>query len=373
MRLGHRDGTDRSAQQAVAGRARTGALGFYTTGQLFLEEYYTLAVLARAGIGTNHLDGNTRLCTATAGEALKETFGCDGQPGSYSDLDVADTVAMFGHNVAETQTVLWTRLLDRLVGSPPPRLVVVDPRLTPVARRATVHLAPRLGTNLALPNALLHEIIDNGWVDQAYVDAHTIGFAELEQLVAEDTPAVAAGITGVPARDIEQAAELLGTAQRLVSTVLQGVYQSNQATATAMQVNTAPLARNARQAGLRRAADERPTHRAWPACVPDLPSPLLLEPLLPLLPESMGSWSRHRGGTRSSCRRSRAAARSAGGGKNSPVQHRSDQGCDPRWTRPTRRPGHRRLRRSRERLVIPADDPLRDGADDNLVPSCRSA
>lgn len=54
-----------------------GSIGFYTTGQFFLEEYYTLAVLARAGIGTNHLDGNTRMCTATAGEALKESFGLE--------------------------------------------------------------------------------------------------------------------------------------------------------------------------------------------------------------------------------------------------------------------------------------------------------
>ncbi len=60
------------------------ALGFYTTGQLFAEEYYTLSVIAHAGLGTNHLDGNTRLCTATAATALKESFGCDGQPGSPS-------------------------------------------------------------------------------------------------------------------------------------------------------------------------------------------------------------------------------------------------------------------------------------------------
>lgn len=86
-----------------------GSLGFYTSGQLFLEEYYTLAVLARAGIGTNHLDGNTRLCTATAAEALKESFGCDGQPGSYTDVDHADTIALFGHDMAETQPVLWMR------------------------------------------------------------------------------------------------------------------------------------------------------------------------------------------------------------------------------------------------------------------------
>ncbi|GAB3037967.1 hypothetical protein MBOU_05350 [Mycobacterium bourgelatii] len=93
-----------------------GSIGFYTSGQLFLEEYYTQAVIAHGAIGTNHVDGNTRLCTATAAEALKESFGCDGQPGSYTDVDHADVIGLFGHNVAETQTVLWARMLDRLAG-----------------------------------------------------------------------------------------------------------------------------------------------------------------------------------------------------------------------------------------------------------------
>ncbi len=116
------------------------AFGFYTSGQLFLEDYYTLGVIGKAGIGTPHMDGNTRLCTATAAEALKETFGTDGQPGSYADVDHADTIALFGHNVSETQAVLWMRMLDRLEGSNPPKLVVVDPRPTPAAQRADVHL-----------------------------------------------------------------------------------------------------------------------------------------------------------------------------------------------------------------------------------------
>ncbi|MDQ0774762.1 anaerobic selenocysteine-containing dehydrogenase [Streptomyces aurantiacus] len=136
-------------------------------------------MLARAGIGTNHLDGNTRLCTSTAAEALKESFGCDGRPGSYDDIDHADVIALFGHNLAETQPVQWMRVLDRLDGTDPPRLVWVDPRPTQVARRATVHLAPRLGTNVALLNALLHEIVRTGRVDHAYVEAHTVGFEEL--------------------------------------------------------------------------------------------------------------------------------------------------------------------------------------------------
>ncbi|WP_031087260.1 molybdopterin oxidoreductase family protein [Streptomyces sp. NRRL WC-3549] len=220
-----------------------GSLAFYTSGQLFLEEYYTLAVLARAGIGTNHLDGNTRLCTSTAAEALKESFGCDGQPGSYEDIDHADVIALFGHNLAETQPVQWMRILDRLEGAEPPRLLCVDPRPTRVARSAAVHLAPRLGTNVALLNALLHEVIRTDRVDHAYVEAHTVGYEELAARVAECTPAWAAGICDVPAARIGEAAELLGGADRLLSTVLQGVYQSHQATAAAVQVNNLHLIR----------------------------------------------------------------------------------------------------------------------------------
>ena len=157
------------------------SIGFYTSGQLFLEEYYTLALIARGGIGTPHLDGNTRLCTATAGEALKESFGCDGQPGSYTDVDHADVIALYGHNVAETQTVLWSRILDRLAGPRPPAILCVDPRPTPVARAPTVHLAPRPGTNVALMNGLLHELLANDWFDPAYVAAHTVGFEDLQR------------------------------------------------------------------------------------------------------------------------------------------------------------------------------------------------
>ena len=162
-------------------------MGFYNSGQLFLEDYYTLAVMVRGGIGTPHLDGNTRLCTATADAALKESFGSDGDPGSLSDIDICDTLFLVGHNVAETQTVLWARILDRLAGSDPPRLVVVDPRRTKVAQRATVHLPIKSGTNLALLNAIEHELIANGRIDVDFVNAHTVGFERLAQTVESYT------------------------------------------------------------------------------------------------------------------------------------------------------------------------------------------
>ncbi|MCY1158952.1 MAG: molybdopterin oxidoreductase, partial [Citricoccus sp.] len=219
------------------------ALGFYTTGQLFAEEYYTLGLIAHGGLGTNHVDGNTRLCTATAAAALKESFGCDGQPGSYTDIDHADVIALYGHNMAETQSVLWMRVLDRLAGPNPPKIICVDPRPTPVARHATVHLAPRPGTNVALMNGLLHEIIAHDWVDHDYVQAHTVGYEELAERVRDYTPEAVEEICGVPAGQLREAAAILGRSERLLSTVLQGFYQSNQATAASVQVNNVNLIR----------------------------------------------------------------------------------------------------------------------------------
>jgi anaerobic selenocysteine-containing dehydrogenase len=220
-----------------------GALAFYNSGQLCLEEYYTVAVIAEAGLGTNHVDGNTRLCTATASIALMESFGTDGAPGSFADFDTADTIFQIGHNMAETQTVLWSRVLDRRSGSEPPRLVVADPRRTATAAEADVHLAPRLGTNVALLNGLLHLIIDAGQIDRTFIAEHTVGFESLRDMVEKWPPDRVARVTGVPEGALRDAAALVGGAYRLVSTVLQGVYQSNQATAAAVQVNNLHLIR----------------------------------------------------------------------------------------------------------------------------------
>jgi ferredoxin-nitrate reductase len=220
-----------------------GRFGFYTTGQLFLEEYYTLAVIGKAGLGTPHMDGNTRLCTATAASALKASFGTDGQPGSYTDVDHCDALAVYGHNVAEVQTVLWMRMLDRLRGPDPPRLICVDPRRTPVAEEADVHLAPQNGTNVALMNGLQRELFEHGWIDEQYVEASTIGFDSLRQAVDPYTPECVAEICDVPAAQVREAARILGESERLLSTVLQGFYQSNQATAAACQVNNVHLLR----------------------------------------------------------------------------------------------------------------------------------
>ncbi|HEY3864538.1 MAG TPA: molybdopterin-dependent oxidoreductase [Solirubrobacteraceae bacterium] len=229
--------------QGLLERVGPAAFGFYTSGQLFLEEYYTLCLMARVGIGTNNVDGNTRMCTATADESLKQTFGCDGQPASYTDVDHCDTLLLVGHNVAETQAVLWMRMLDRLADPDPPRLIVVDPRCTAPAAAADVHLQVKPGRNVPLLNGILRELIVNDRIDREWIERHTVGFQELQKAVMTYELEHASDLSGVPAREIEAAARIIGEADALLTTALQGVYQSHQATAAAVQVNNINLVR----------------------------------------------------------------------------------------------------------------------------------
>jgi anaerobic selenocysteine-containing dehydrogenase len=221
--------------------------GFYTSGQLFLEEYYALAVVGKAGVGTPHMDGNTRLCTATSAAAFKESFGTDGQPGSYTDIEHCDAVFLYGHNMPETQTVLWARILDRTRADDPPRVVCVDPRRTAVAEEAErtggVHLAPHVGTNLALMNGLTRELFEHDWVDAEWVSAHTLGVDDLRATVDPYTPERVAQLCGVDADDVRRAARIFGESEGVLSTVLQGFYQSHQATASAVAVHNLHLLR----------------------------------------------------------------------------------------------------------------------------------
>ncbi|MDZ8053382.1 MAG: molybdopterin oxidoreductase family protein [Aulosira sp. ZfuVER01] len=229
--------------QEIRDKYTSGAIGFYTSGQLFIEEYYTLGVIGKAGLGTPHMDGNTRLCTATAAAALQESFGTDGQPGSYTNLDTTEAIFHVGHNIASQQTVLWMRILDRLAGPNPPKIIVIDPRETQTAKKADVHLQLKVGTNIPVMNGLLNLMIQAGNIDQAYINAHTVGFEKLQQTVSKWTPERVELVAGVAAKKLYEAAEILGATKTLVSTVLQGVYQSMQATAAACQVNNLHLIR----------------------------------------------------------------------------------------------------------------------------------
>jgi ferredoxin-nitrate reductase len=220
-------------------------LACYNSGQLTIEEFYALGKLWRGGLQSSNIDGNTRLCTATSATGLMANFGADGPVASYVDIDQAELLCLYGHNVAEAQTVLWERMLaakEKNGG----RIIVADPRKSPTVRQgADLHLQLRLGTNVALMNGLIHLIIKNGWVDRDFVNAHTVGFESMETVTRDYPPERVSEICGLDQSDLERAAEWIGTTKRFVSTVLQGFYQAVEATAASSLVNTVHLLRGA--------------------------------------------------------------------------------------------------------------------------------
>jgi len=216
-------------------------LACYNSGQLTLEELYTLGKFWRGGLRSANIDGNTRLCTATSATGLMANFGVDGPVASYVDVDQADLLCLYGHNVSEVQTVLWERMLaaKKKNGG---RIMVVDPRKTPtVLQGADLHLQLRIGTNVALMNGIIHLLIAHGWINREFIAQHTVGFSQLEEVVRDYPPERVAEICGIPRGQLETAAQWIGTTPRMVSTVLQGFYQSVQATASSSLVNTVHL------------------------------------------------------------------------------------------------------------------------------------
>src|SRR5919205_3142054 len=164
------------------------AVGIYNSGQLLLEEYYTLGKIARAGLGIATIDANTRLCTATTASSLMETFGADGPPGAYEDFDKTECIVLVGHNAAEQSTVLWMRILAAKNGPMKPKVIVIDPRRTfTVETGADLHLQLRPGTNVALLNGICNLLIENGWIDKRFIRRHTIYFDRFRAIVSRYT------------------------------------------------------------------------------------------------------------------------------------------------------------------------------------------
>ena len=208
------------------------SVGIYNTGQWTLEEYYSMGKLGKGAIGTSVMDSNTRLCMAAAVYGYMSTFGSDGPPGCYADIEQTDCFFLIGTNPAEMHPQVWRRIAKARATTRRPKLIVVDPRRTLTARSADLHLALRPGTNVALMNGILQQLIAKGWIDRAYIDAHARNFDALRTKVAAYTPQKVAEITGLATADIETAARWIGESREVWSLFIQGVYQSMGATDT---------------------------------------------------------------------------------------------------------------------------------------------
>ena len=146
---------DHVAERLLAIRAEHGpeAIAFYISGQLLTEDYYAVNKLAKGYLGTNNVDSNSRLCMSSAVAAYDATFGADGPPPAYADLEATDCILLLGSNASACHPILWGRI--RAAQERGATLIVVDPRRTDSAAAADIHFQIKPGTDLALLNALI--------------------------------------------------------------------------------------------------------------------------------------------------------------------------------------------------------------------------
>ena len=175
---------------AIIGEHGPDAVGFYISGQLLTEDYYVFNKLARALVGTNNIDSNSRLCMSSAVAAYKATLGSDAVPCSYEDIDLADLILITGANPAFAHPIVYRRIEAARAANPELKLIVVDPRRTDTAADADLHLAITPGSDVLLYSAMLHVLLWEGLVDEAFIAAHTSGFADLRRQLAVRPPSV---------------------------------------------------------------------------------------------------------------------------------------------------------------------------------------
>jgi ferredoxin-nitrate reductase len=206
------------------------SIAFYLSGQLVTEAYYVITKLAKGFLGTNNVDSNSRLCMSSAVAGYDGAFGSDGPPPNYEDIEHADCFLLIGSNAAACHPIVWGRIRERQAQGA--RVIVVDPRRTPTAEAADLHLPVRPGGDLVLLTAMLGEIDRQGLVDRDYLDAHVEGHEEMLAAAARWPAERAARFCGVPAEQIAVAAREFAGAGAALALWSMGVNQSTAGTRT---------------------------------------------------------------------------------------------------------------------------------------------
>jgi assimilatory nitrate reductase catalytic subunit len=211
------------------------AVGVFGGGGLTNEKAYLLGKFARLALGTSRIDYNGRYCMSSAAAAGNRAFGIDrGLPFPLEDLDGASTILLLGTNVAETMPPFIGHLANAQAAG---GLVVVDPRRTATARLVDdgkgLHVQPAPGTDLALLLGLIHVVIAERLVDQAYVAARTVGFDRIRRSVASWWPERVQSVTGVAALTLRRLARRLASGDGTYILTGRGVEQHVDGTDTA--------------------------------------------------------------------------------------------------------------------------------------------
>jgi nitrate reductase (cytochrome) len=209
--------------QAAISAGGPDAVAFYGSGQGLTEETYAANKLFKAGLRTNNVDGNPRLCMASAVGGYLTTYGKDEPMGCYEDLDHADVFLIVGSNTAEAHPILFRRIAKRKQTGKDVKVIVLDPRRTPTSRIADLHLSFTPGTDLAILNAMANVLLAEDLVDRDFLARHVAfgegqdankALADYAAFLGEYTPERAAALSGARAEDIVTAARWFGARGR---------------------------------------------------------------------------------------------------------------------------------------------------------------
>ncbi|NCJ04930.1 molybdopterin-dependent oxidoreductase [Synechococcales cyanobacterium C] len=207
------------------------ALCMYGSGQFVTEDYYTAQKLWKGCLGTNNFDANSRLCMSSAVSGYIQSLGSDGPPCTYEDLELTDCAFLIGTNTAECHPIVFNRLRKHHKNNPAVQMIVVDPRETPTAQAADLHLAIHPGTDIDLLNGIAYLLLAWGKCDRPFIANHTTGFDAFAEVVRHYPPEVVAKRCGISVSDLETAARIWEGAERVLSLWSMGINQSSEGTA----------------------------------------------------------------------------------------------------------------------------------------------
>jgi formate dehydrogenase alpha subunit len=188
----------------------TDALAGYSSAKCTNEDNYIFQKFVRIAFGTNNVDYCTRLCHASTVVAMLRSIGDGAGSNSIEDFETTDCLVVIGNNIIETHPITATYVKRGIKKGM--KVIVIDPKWTPLVPMATHFLQPKLGTDVALLNGMIHVIIREGLYDEAFIRARVRdgmeAFEALKELTVKYTPEITEEITGVPASLIEGAARL---------------------------------------------------------------------------------------------------------------------------------------------------------------------
>jgi ferredoxin-nitrate reductase len=203
----------------------------YGSGQFQTEDYYIAQKLLKGCLSTNNFDANSRLCMSSAVSGYIQSFGADGPPCCYDDVDQTDYAFIIGANAADCHPVLFNRLRKRHKKNKQVKMVVVDPRRTATAEAADLHLAIKPGTDIDLLNGIAYLLIKWGRIDRTFINQHTDNFEAFAEVASHYPPEKVAVTCGIAQEDLEIAAHWWADSQKVLSMWSMGVNQSSEGTA----------------------------------------------------------------------------------------------------------------------------------------------